>query len=46
MPLRSQLHFYLTDDVSLLYHLYLGSFDFIFDSLYADAMEAAQARAV
>ena len=46
MPLCSQLHFYLTDDVSLLYRLYLGSFDFIFDGLFAAAIDAAQARAV
>jgi len=37
---------FLADDVNLLYRLYLGSFFFIFDSLYADAIEAAQARAV
>lgn len=37
---------FLTDDVNLLYSLYFGIFDFIFDSLYADAIEGAQARAV
>jgi hypothetical protein len=46
MPQCSQpLLFYITENVSLLYRLYSGSFDFIFDSLYADALDDEQTRA-